>query len=110
MTIIARLTAMIVCNLCKVPSNSYTSDVLRASEMNHHPQRDVNAYENMFVLDNIMLSQSSIKFVDVPLFIIYVVVCIQTSRLRCLIQKHQVSLSCCDVSSVGVHSPLLHGT
>jgi hypothetical protein len=57
-----------------------------------------------------MLSHSSIKFVDVPLFALYVVVRIQTSRLVFLIQKDQAPLSCFDVSSVGVHVTLLHGT
>jgi hypothetical protein len=50
--------------------------------VNCHPQGDVNAYKNMDVLGNIMLTHSSIKFVGVLLFILYVVVCIQTARLE----------------------------
>jgi hypothetical protein len=64
----------------------------------------------MDVLGNIMLTYSSIKLADVPSFILYVVVCIQMSGLEFLIQKDQVLLSCSDMSSVGVHSTLLHDT
>ena len=81
-TIIARLQQRLYAIYVKSQVIRIHEMFLRASEINHHPQGDVNACKNVDVLGNIMPSHSSIKFVDVPLFIVCVVVRIRTSRFE----------------------------
>jgi hypothetical protein len=56
--------------------------------------------EKKEVIIDVMLTYSRIKFFGVPLFIFYVVVCVETSSIEVFNPKDQVPLPCTDVSQV----------
>ena len=63
--------------------------------------------KNVDTTDNVMLTCSLVKFIDVPLFTLYVIICIERSSIELFNPKknHQVPVLCTDVFHVG---KLLH--
>ena len=64
---------------------------------------DSNKYKNLDIIDNIMLTYSSIKIIDGPLFTLYVVIHTQTCRSKLVIRKGRVYVPC----SRGLCTPTL---
>jgi hypothetical protein len=47
----------------------------------------IHNYKNVDTIDKVMLKYSSIKFTDVPLFVWYLVICIEASSIEAFYPK-----------------------